>query len=452
MRFSTAQTNITPDKPVFMHGYGKRDHKSEGMHDPLFMKAVLLQSDSGKSLLLVTIDSLGSDRSFTVGIKNALQEHFGLHHADVMINYSHTHHSVFLTGRDPSLRRGGYSMGQTQWPSHEDELDYTEDELFYDRLEGALLEMVRDCYANLVEGQLLLARADSNFGVSRRRPNDQGSVDWKPYYEGVIDRDLFVLKLVDSEERLKAILYNYGCHTTAMGAQYLFSNDFAGKTSSWLEEAYPGAAALFLQGCGGEIKPMKGAVGDSFKACSYEEMEEAGVDLANEVAALLEHGEFTPVRSDGFRSQLLDPQLYTERLPNGYYERIMNDSAGGEFYQKSAERTIQAIQDGSIKDRLPYYINIWQLDDETRIIGMEGEVSTQYGLMIKNLFGNGQTLVLGYTNGVFCYVPTAQMIHEGGYEATCNFFFGLHGPFVPEIEDIIVGQIAKAVLTKRSGE
>ncbi|MDF2670586.1 MAG: hypothetical protein K0R67_2892, partial [Paenibacillus sp.] len=35
---------------------------------------------------------------------------------------------------------------------------------------------------------------------------------------------------------------------------------------------------------------------------------------------------------------------------------------------------------------------------------------------------------------------------EGGYESTCNFFFGLRGPFVPEIEDIILGQIAKAVL------
>jgi hypothetical protein len=229
-------------------------------------------------------------------------------------------------------------------------------------------------------------------------------------------------------------------------ANYLFSGDFAGKTSNWLEEAYPGATAIFLQGCAGEIKPMKSADGDKFKSCTYEEMEEAGIDLAKEVAQLMESGSFTPVGSSGFRSVLSDPYIYTEQTPVEHYEKIMNDPIAGEFYQNSARRTIQAIQDGTILDRMPLYISIWQLDEETRIVSIEGEVSTQYALMIKKMFGTGKTLVLGYTNGVFCYIPTAQMIHEGGYEATCNFFFGLRGPFVPEIEDIIIGQIAKAVL------
>jgi hypothetical protein len=445
MLFCTAQEIITPDHPVFMHGYGARTHKSEGVHDPIMMKAVLLQAD--KSLLMVTIDTLGSDRSFIVGIKNALKNAFGLEHADVMINFSHTHHSVFLTGRDVSLRRGGYSMGQEKWPLSEEELIYTEDELYYDYIEEKLLRMVRHCYANLTKGELLIGRADSDFGISRRLPDGQGGVQWKPYYGGKIDKDLFVLKLVDADQNVKGILYNYGCHTTAMGsANYLFSGDFAGKTSNWLEEAYPGATAIFLQGCAGEIKPMKSADGDKFKSCTFEEMEEAGVDLAKEVAQLMESGSFTPVRSSGFGSMLLDPYIYTEQTPIEFYEKIMNDPTAGEFYQNSARRTIQAIQDGTIQDRMPLFISIWQLDEETRIVSIEGEVSTQYALMIKKMFGTGKTMVLGYTNGVFCYIPTAQMIHEGGYEATCNYFFGLRGPFVPEIEDIIIGQIAKAVL------
>jgi hypothetical protein len=409
------------------------------------MKALLLQTD--KALLMVTIDTLGSDRSFVVGIKNALKDKFGLEHADVMINFSHTHHSVFLTGYDTSLRRGGYSMGQEHWPSTEQEVVYTEDESYYDYIEEALLRMVGHCYDNLIEGELLIGRVDSDFGISRRRPDGRGGVEWKPYYGGKIDRDLFVLKLVDVEQQVKGILYNYGCHTTAMGSSnYLFSGDFAGRTSSWLEETYPGAIALFLQGCGGEIKPTKSADGDKFKACSFEEMEEAGIDLAKEVAELLENGSFSPVRSTGFQSILLDPYIYTEQTPIEHYEAIAKDAAAGEFYQKSALRTIQAIQDGTIKDRMPLYISIWQLDEETRVVSIEGEVSTHYALMIKRMFGTGKTLVLGYTNGVFCYIPTTQMIHEGGYESTCNFFFGLRGPFVPEIEDIILGQIAKAVL------
>lgn len=445
MKFFTAKENITPVEPVFMHGFGARTHKTEGTLDPIYAKIALIQAE--RSLLFVTIDALGSDRSFVVGVKDALKETFGLEHADVLINFSHTHHSVYLTGRDPALRKGGYSMGQERWPSSEEELDYTEDERYYDRVKDAIVQMVGTGYENLAEGELLLGRADSDFGVSRRRPDGKGGVEWKPYYEGEIDKDLFVLKLVDAEQNVKGILYNYGCHTTAMGSDnYSFSGDFAGRTSQWLEEAFPGATALFLQGCGGEIKPRKGAVGDKFKSCTYEETVEAGIDLAKEVADLLERGVFTPVRGGQYRTVLLDPLIYTEQTPIEHYETIMNDPDMNEFYQKSAERTIRAIQNGTIKDRLPLYISIWELDDETRIISMEGEVSTEYALTIKKLFGGGKTLVLGYTNGVFCYIPTAKMIREGGYEATCNFFFGLRGPFVPEIEDIIIGQIAKAVL------
>lgn len=448
MKFALAQADITPDHPVFMHGFGARTHKSEGVHDPIRMKAALLQTD--RSLLMVTIDTLGSDRSFVVDLKAALKRDFGLEPAEVMINFSHTHHSVYLTGRDDSLRKGGYSMGQAQWPSSERELVYTEDEAYYDFIEATLLSMVRDCYDGLIEGELLLGCVQSDFGVSRRRPDGRGGVEWKPYYEGKIDRDLFVLKLVDAEQRVRGILYNYGCHTTAAGsANYLFSGDFAGAASNWLEAAYPEAIAMFLQGCAGEIKPMKSADGDGFKSCTMREMEEAGVDLAKEVAELLEHGSFSPVRSTGFRSVLLDPTVYTEHTPIKEFEAIANDPAAADFYRKSALRTIEAIQDGTIKDSLPLYISIWQLADDVRIIAIEGEVSTQYALMIKRMFGNGKTLVLGYTNGVFCYIPTAQMIREGGYEATCNFFFGLSGPFVPEIEDIIIGQIAKAMLGEK---
>lgn len=445
MKFFMAKADITPLEPVFMHGFGARTHKTEGVLDPIYVKVALIQSD--KSLLFVTVDALGSDRSFVVGVKDALQQQFGLEHRDVLINFSHTHHSVYLTGRDKTLRKGGYSMGQERWPASEEELDYTEDERMFDRVRDAIVRLVRTCYENLTEGELLLARTDSDFGVSRRLPDGTGGVLWKPYYDGEIDKDLFVLKLVDQAGTLKGILYNYGCHTTAMGSDnYKFSGDYSGSTSQWLEEAYPGVTALFLQGCGGEIKPRNGTNGDSFKSCSYEETVALGVDLAKEVAELLEQGAFTAVGGGSFRTVLLDPLIYTEQTPVEHYEAIVNDPNMNEFYQKSAERTIQAIKDGTIKDRLPLYISIWQLDAETRIISIEGEVSTEYALAIKKLFGSGKTLVLGYTNGVFCYIPTAKMIREGGYEATCNFFFGLRGPFVPEIEDIIIGQIAKAVL------
>lgn len=442
MRFCCASEVFTPEDPVFMHGYGARTQKSEGVHDDLYVKAALLEAN--KQLLILTIDALGSDRSFVDGIKDALLETFGLGHDEVMINFSHTHHSVFFTGLDASKRRGAYSIAQDQWPESESEVDYTADEQLFRSMRDTIIRMTDYCRHNLIEGELFVGRAISNFAVSRRKPDGNGQVVWQPYYEAEIDKELLVLKLTDLSGAVKGILYNYGCHTTAMGDQLKLSNDFAGKTSSVLEEAYPGATALFLQGCAGELKPLRSADGDRFKALSYEEMEQAGTDLANDVLRLLADGSFKKIQCD-FRTVLADPLLYTEQTEAEFYETMANESTSL-FYRNAAKRTIDAIQDGSIKDRLPHYICVWHLDANTRMVAMEGEVSTEYSLLIKRLLSPYTTLTLGYTNGVYCYIPTRKMIGEGGYEASCNFFFNLRGPWVPEIEDIIIGQIAKAEL------
>ena len=50
--------------------------------------------------------------------------------------------------------------------------------------------------------------------------------------------------------------------------------------------------------------------------------------------------------------------------------------------------------------------------------------------------------VLGYCNNVSAYIPSARMIHEGGYEVE-RWLEGswLPTPFVPEIEEIIMKTI-----------
>ncbi|MEF3303934.1 neutral/alkaline non-lysosomal ceramidase N-terminal domain-containing protein [Paenibacillus sp. GYB003] len=447
MKFCCASEPFTPAAPVFMHGFGARQHKSVGVHDELYVKAAMLEAN--KTVLLLTIDALGADRGFVEGVKEALRNAFGLERDEVLINFSHTHHSVFLTGPDPKLRRGGYSIAQERWTDNEDELDYGADEALYAAVTETILRLVAHCRDHLIEGELSVGRAASDFAVSRRKPDGAGGVVWSPYYEGDIDKELLVLKLADGSGTVKGILYSYGCHTTSMGPDnMLLSNDFAGRTSRVLEDAYPGATALFLQGCAGELKPMRSADGNRFRSLSIAEMEQAGDDLAADVIAVLERGELKRVDCS-FRTAIADPLLYTERTEAEHYERIATDPAANSFYRSAAVRTMRAIRDGTVKDRLPHCICVWHLDDRTRLVAMEGEVSTQYSLLIKRLFAPHTTLTLGYTNGVYCYVPTRRMIGEGGYEAECNFFFNLRGPFVPEIEDIIVGQIVQTDMRLR---
>lgn len=52
------------------------------------------------------------------------------------------------------------------------------------------------------------------------------------------------------------------------------------------------------------------------------------------------------------------------------------------------------------------------------LVVLPGEVFVEYGLRIKQEapVDPARTIVLGYSNHFFGYVPTAQAFHEGGYE------------------------------------
>lgn len=439
MKFCIAKDVITPDQPVFQGGFAARTQKSTGVNDDVFVKTILLQAD--KSMLIITLDVTGGDRSFVHGIKNILNEKFDLKADEILINFSHSHASVKLTGEDQELRNGYYSIDQEQYINDQWMMANSADIRYYNQVKDKIVHLVAHCFEHAEEGTLQWTKGSSSISVSRRLMTEEG-IKWAPNYDADIDRDLFVLKLENAKGELKGILFSHGCHPTCMGPQYLISAEFVGHACRLLEGAYEGTTAAFMQGCAAEIKPMKGADGDRFKQCTIQEMQGAGVDFADEVKHVLETGAFKPVKAH-FRTQLLNTRLLVDPLSLPEYEEMLQEETR-EVYRKFIRRSMRVINEGNAKDDLHIYIMIWELDEETQIIALEGEISTQYSLMIKKLFPDKTTIVLGYSNGLPTYIPTRQILQERGYEAEAYKMNRLRGPFVPEIEDIIIGQIAEA--------
>lgn len=441
MKFANARRLITPDKPVFMHGFGARTHKSEGVHDELYAKVVLFGTE--RLLLVVALDVLGGDHSFETALKGKLYHRFQFPPEDILLNFSHTHASVYLTGRDPELRRSGYSINQDDWPLRIDEIDYSEDERYYAFIEKAIVEMVEECIDNLMEGTLSVASDSANLAISRRLAVD-GKMMWLPNDQEDYDKELTVLKFQALDGSLKAVIFSYGCHPTTLGADnYLLSADFCGAACRSLEERNPGVEALFLQGCGGELKPQASVHDNRFRPCTFEQMEQAGRVMAEVVASILQSGRFEAVESE-WRTQLLEVKLPVEPYALDTCREIAADESD-KFKSRSAARLLDMLADGTAIHELPVQIAIWQLGSRLKLIAIEGEVTTQYSLMIKKMFPAERILVLGYSNAVFCYIPTEKIVREGGYEAECNYFFGLAGPFALNIEQIILGSIKNAV-------
>lgn len=441
MKFAVAKQAMTPAEPVFLAGIGTRTHKSEGVLDELYVKTVLLSAN--RELLIVAFDALGADRGFVLGIKEALRVRFGLEEADVLLQFSHTHASLFLTGEHPELRRGNYSMGQDAWPEDPTTIDYTEDVAYYHHLKGIVLGLVERCYAELRPGRLMLGAGRSRAAINRRLVTEEG-VKWAPAPEAELDDELAVLTLTDEQEQAKAVLFSVACHPTSLSFDnYLVSAEFVGHACTRLEETHAGIVAVFLQGCAADLRPRHSVDGDRFKPCSPEEMRAAGDELAGEVAAVLREGTFAAIEGP-FRSRLNSLDLSSGAPDERRLARLLAGEEG-ELLRRVVERTIWAERQGIVKTKLPLYVQTWTLSERFVLVALESEIPTGYSLRLKREHPDKTLVVLGYSNGVYSYIPTRRILEEGGYEADHPFTIGFRSRFAPETEDLIVNEVNRLI-------
>src|SRR6476661_3004307 len=86
-----AKTVITPEKLMWMSGYGSRTKPAEGKLTDLWAKALVLQADNGQRLCLVSLDLVGIDRVLMQELKNRIEKQTGLKEQEVVFCCSHTH-------------------------------------------------------------------------------------------------------------------------------------------------------------------------------------------------------------------------------------------------------------------------------------------------------------------------------------------------------------------------
>ncbi len=450
MKFSILKDDITPHIPVYLCGFAARiDKRNEGIHDTIYASVVILQEN--KTVVIITLDLVGGDRSFSCGIKNAIKKGFGLSEDEIILNFSHTHSAVAVTGEDMAMRDKSYSFNDYKCYNSL-EIDYTEDIRYYNNVKTKIMNMIDNGLNNLIDGNAYITKGKSMFGVSRRYPNENGAI-WKPYFnEDSMDPDLYLIKLVDNKGMVRGLLYNYACHATAMNSSnYLISADFPGVVRKNLEKQNPGMNAIFLQGCGADIKPVVSAENGEFKHCTFEELEEAGAAFAAEIQSIIEKDKGEVPNSNwrqidvNIQTKCTDIKLYSEIWSIEKWLAAADNPDRPEYIKAFAKRMASKIKEGNIENYIPYYISCLRLDDKTCIVALENEVVSDIGKDIKRIFNDENIIVLGYSNSVGCYIPTKKVISEGGYESQSFMSAGLPGQFIAEVEDIIIGRVSMMI-------
>jgi hypothetical protein len=82
---------------------------------------------------------------------------------------------------------------------------------------------------------------------SRRRPDGQGGVQFKPSLDA--PRSPVEVTVVESVDgALRHVLYNYACHPTSVGAILEICGDYVTFASDCIEAHHPGVIACFFRG------------------------------------------------------------------------------------------------------------------------------------------------------------------------------------------------------------
>ncbi len=117
------------------------------------------------------------------------------------------------------------------------------------------------------------------------------------------------------------------------------------------------------------------------------------------------------------------------------------------YIQRRAKHLLAIWEkEGTLSNTYPYPVQTWTIGDDFNWIALAGEVVVDYSLLFKHLYGRENTWVTGYANDVFAYIPSLRVLREGGYEANESMiYYGIYGPWKPEIEKDIVDTVKSMI-------
>lgn len=418
-----AKVDITPTESVPLAGYsGTR--MSQRIDHPIWIKALVLRDEAGAASVIVTSDLVGLSIKMVDRIAARAFEKHGIPRERLILNYSHNH-SCPVTEDVLWLY---YDLKPDETAARD---RYTEK--LYDQYD----EVIGKALANVEPAEISFEQGLAGFAVNRRRARPDGRK-----LGGQVDHDVPVLA-VKTGEGVKAIVFGYSCHTTALSGLSI-NGDYAGFAQIDLEKSYPGSVALFVQNCGGDANPLpriRGVERDD-QAIALARM--YGHILAEAVRQVIAE-KMIPINGP-IRAVMGETELFLQPgMPIEEIRRRLPEVSG--ITRREYEHFIRQYQaDGELPDRVKYPIQVWRFGSGFTWIAMTGETVVDYSLKFKSMYGWDSTWVCGYNNDLLSYVPSLRVLKEGSYEGTTGMFeYGHRAPYTETVEEQITTLVAELV-------
>ncbi|MFC1606454.1 neutral/alkaline non-lysosomal ceramidase N-terminal domain-containing protein [Candidatus Latescibacterota bacterium] len=399
-----SKVEITPHTAVWMDGM-IRTHKSTGVHDPIYTRALVLATDKSltDACAIVSVEVCGISGPDAARIHKRITDSTGIPAKNIIIAATHTHSGPAALGF--------FNPKETGFV--EDVIEKTTSAV---KIAVQSLQQVLVGYASGIENTI------SHY---RRLLAHDGNVvmNWEPYPPekiscplGDIDPEVGVLVLIDTNDgkSIRGLIFNHAGHPNVMsGDNHLISGDYPGLAMSLIEED-TGGVSLFFNGAQGTMDI------DGLKDRDWEGVNRTGSalrDAVMEAAGKTEPGNNFTMRVDTVHYCLRRRVISDDEL--SWAEKILAD--GGDLLQAMADGVGDDYKAGLYKDlhsRQDSEIDVSQtciVLGDCAFLSFPGELFTEIGVKIKKSSPFPHTYIIGLANGEIGYVPTKQAVVEGGY-------------------------------------
>ncbi len=400
-RAAVAKTDITPDDPQQLLGYGAR--KSTGVHDRIYHRVTVM--DDGKNrFVLVSSDICLIAPSEYDKVAARVQKKYGIAPENFWWTLTHTHSAPELG--PPGLPES--FMGERY--KHEYDRKYTDD------AEQKLLDAVGEAIHNLAPARLSAGWGHSNANINRRARNVNGSTSLGINPDLPVDRRIGMLRIDKADGSPLAVIANYAMHGTVIGGQCtLISGDAPGVVADYVEKK-TGAAMLYINGAAGNIAPIYSTQPGPQRLKQFEAM--LGERILEAYAQM-------PPSSPDIR---LSPGSFTVETPKK--ENLKWPAYMADYVRRTAP--------GGEVVRIP--VRTLKINSDIAIWAAPLELFCEISNEIRDRSPFPYTFYFGYTNGWLGYLLTDREITFGGYEPTVS-------PYAPGAE----GRLIEGVMSHLEG-
>jgi hypothetical protein len=427
LKAGTSKVCISPRIGAPLAGFAARHEVSTGIHDDLFARALVFETPEN-AVAFVSVDLLALPSGFIAQVRQSIQSSTGLRSDSIMIASTHTH-------AGPVTITTFFNPGESV------------DSHYMNRLASAIVEAVSNAWRDRFPARVGVGVGHvEGVGVNRRSSNQ------KP-----VDEQVGIIKVTDTDGRVRAVLINYSCHPTVLGPDNLrVTGDFPAFAVKEIEAGLgDNGFAMFVNGTQGNISmghsSELSAIGIITPGRTFARAAELGHLLASATLTVLPEitvddrptlkATSAPVAlplkhypsSEETQRSLHEAETHLAALAstNGDNTDQVRRARSEQLY--ASINNFYARETASLTNgALPIELQAVRINDAV-FVAVPAEVFVEIGLRIKEK-ASGPVFIVGIANGYIGYLPTAAAHEVGGYEVVSS-------KCRPEAEEVLVENI-----------